>query len=420
MSTTRLLAATALLAFSSSCTVESRPVEVATTAAPLSASVRELSELSFESLGITGRDGGYSARFGGVSAWVFGDTFSKKAPTDGSVLSSTWSWTRDRSAADGVIGPFEQSADPRDSTDPSGAATQLIPYDTAGWEIAWNIYHACSNATSGPGCSCAAADAQCGDRFALWPGTVIAYRDNAGQSRALLPYTELYVHPSGSYDYTIRGTSIARWDDPRKPVVRTPSAVFGPDDPQMTAGAIKYMAAGVEYLYLYTCAPIPSTLDAECRLGRAPFLRGSDDTDALGSIQRRADWRFYAGGDPDAASSWSSTATDGVRVLTASTILSLEYNADLGSFVALYMQFGTNDVHLQTAPRPEGPWSGHTTPLFSVGPVQNGKFDYYPLIHSEFDLAADGGARMYVTTSHPDPDDPFRMPLRSFEVTLDR
>jgi hypothetical protein len=388
--------------------------------APLTATVRELPELPFERLGVTGRDAGYSARFGDVSAWVFGDTFSRKPPSDGSVLSSTWSWTSDFSATDGSIEPFEQSPDPRDPTDPNGAAKQLIPYDSAGYELAFNTLHACPAGTSGPQCPCPATDDQCGDRFALWPGPVVTYRDNANATRALVLYMELIVHPAGTLNYTIRGTSIARWDDPRQPVVRTFPTIFGGDDPQMTAGAIRYTAAGIEYLYIYACDPQPNSLDAKCKVARAPFLRGCD-VDVLGSILRREDWRFFTGGDPDTASNWSATATDGLTVMTASTTLSIQPNEYLGALTAVYTQFATNDVYLQTAPRPEGPWSGQTTPLFDVGEIQNGLFDYYALVHSEYDAAADSGKlgeRIFLTTAHPDPTNSFRMPMRLFEVTL--
>jgi hypothetical protein len=405
-----------------SCTSDVSPPAIAPVAAlaPLTATVRELPELPFEALGVTGRDAGYSARFGDVSAWVFGDTFSRKAPPDGSVLSSTWSWTRDWSAADGAIAPFEQSPDPADPADPSGAAKQLIPYDAAGYERAFNMLHACPAGTSGPKCPCPAADDRCGDRFALWPGPVITYRDNANATRGLVLYTELIVHPVDTFSYTIRGTSIARWDDPRQPVVRTFPTIFGAEDPQMTAGAVQFTSAATEYLYVYACEPHAGTLQATCRVGRAPFLRGCG-ADVLASILRRADWKFFTGGDPDAVENWSATAADGVTVMTASTTLSVQSNAYLGALTSVYAQFATNDVYLQTAARPEGPWSGHTAPLFDVGEVQNGRFDYYAIVHSEYDAAAASGKlgeTIYLTTAHPDPNDAFRMPMRLFEVTL--
>jgi hypothetical protein len=402
-----------------SCASEAAPVAPHLVPAPLTATARELSQLPFEALGVTGRDAGYSAKVGRLSVWVFGDTFSTKRTPDNSFLSSTWSWTRDTSAADGTIGPFEQSPDPNAPNDPQGAAKQLIPYDSAGLELAFNAFHQCDQNTSGPGCPCAADDDQCGDRFALWPGPVIAYRDNANVQRALLFYSELYVHP-GDYDYTIRGTSIARWDDPRQPVTRAFPTVFSSSDPTMTAAAIKFTSGGIEYLYAYACTPRPGTLNADCVLGRAPFVR-TRGADALSAILDRAQWKFYAGPDPQAASSWVSDPAQSVRVLDASTTLSIQYNAFLGAYTAIYSQFATNDVYLQTAPRPEGPWSGHTTPLFDVGPVEDGKFDYYAIAHSEFDAAADSGQRgevIYVTTAHPDPDNIFRMPMRLFELTL--
>ena len=277
---------------------------------PLTASVRELSELPFEPLHVSGRDAGYSARVGNVSAWVFGDTFSTTTPPDGSSLSSTWSWTQDLSAEDGAIGPFMQPPDTTDPADPSGAPAQFLPYDPAGYEIAFNLLHACRPGYEalGPECPCDAADDRCGDRFALWPGPVITYRDAAGGERALVLYTELFVHAGSAYDYTIRGTSIARWDDPRQPAVRSAVPVFGPDDAHPTAGAVRFTVGGTEYLYAYACQPKPDDLVANCSVARAPFLRAPNDP--LGSILNRADWRFYTGGDLDSDSSWNVSAAN--------------------------------------------------------------------------------------------------------------
>jgi hypothetical protein len=249
----------------------------------------------------------------------------------------------------------------------------VLPYDPAGYERAYNAYHACEPGTEhqGEACPCAAADDECGDRFALWPGPVIAYEDNAGIERGLLLYTELYVHP-GDFRYTIRGTSIARWDDPRRPARRTAIALFGPDDPSMFAGA----------------------------------------------IMDRASWLFYIGGDPNAATSWDASPARAVRVLEASTTISLQRNKYLGALTTMYSQFLTHDIFLQTAARPEGPWSGHpSAPLFNVGPIERLP-DYYGLAHAEYD--ASFGRRIYVSTSHPDRDDIYRMPTRLFEVTLRR
>lgn len=377
------------------------PVVAAATAA-LSATKDELAPLDWSPFQITGRDAGYSARFGKVSAWVFGDTFNGIPTADGSILSNTWSWTTDTSANDG-IGPFKQA------TDASGAPQPLLPYDPAGYENAYNALHRCPDED----CKCAAGT-ECGDRFALWPGPVVAYTDNARAERALVLYTELFVG-KGDYNYRVRGTSIARWNDPRKHADRTGTAIFGPDDPNMNAGAIKYTAAGVEYLYVYSCVP-NSELRADCRVGRAPFLRGSG-VDALGAILDRSRWRFFAGGDPDSDSSWDASPSAAVVVLTAATTLSVQANAYLGSLTVSYAQFLTNDVYLQTAPRPEGPWSGPpSAPLINVqlGDVA----DYYPILHPEFD--ARRGQRVYLTTAHPGPPKQLIMPMRLFAVTLQR
>ncbi len=195
---------------------------------------------------------------------------------------------------------------------------------------------------------------------------------------------------------------------------------FGASDPAMTAAAIKFTVRGIEYLYVYACSPRPGTLNADCRVGRAPFVR-KRGSDALSAILDRAQWRFFAGPDPNSAASWANDPAASVRVLDASTTLSIQPNTYLGALSAVYSQFATNDIYLQTAPRPEGPWSGHTSPLFDVGPIENGRFDYYALAHPEYDAAAASGKRgeiIYLTTAHPEPANIFRMPLRLFEVTL--
>ena len=395
-----------LAACASDATQPERSPSVAAAAEALSANVHELPMLTWDELSITGRDAGYSARIGSTSAWVFGDTFNQVPAADGSFLSNTWSWTQDVRADDG-IGPFQQA------TDANGAPLQLLPYDPAGWEIAYNDLHECTD--DAVPCTCQANDDECGDRFALWPGPVVTYTDNDEVERALVLYTELYVGRA-DYDYRVRGTSIARWDDLRGQATRTPTAVFGPEHPAMTAGALRYTARGVEYLYVYTCAP-GAVLTADCRVGRAPFARGEDE-DALDAILDRASWRFYVGGDPDSASSWSTDPDDAVVVMTANTTLSVQPNAYLEQLTAVYAQFLTNDVYLQTAPRPEGPWSGHASePLFDVGPIER-QADYYAIVHPEFDVAS--GKQVYITTSHPDGTNLFRMPTRLFEVTLNK
>jgi hypothetical protein len=380
-----------------------------------------LSDLDFAALHVSGRDAGYSAHFANVSAWVFGDTFTSKPPADGSTLSSTWSWTGDTQAADG-IGPFQQPPDPNDPSDPGGAPAQLIPYDAAGYENAFNVYHACSD-TASP-CACPAADDQCGDRFALWPGPVVPYKDTAGAERAVLAYMELIVH-RGELQYTPRGSSFARWDDPTKPSVRTEPPVFDASDVKPTAAALKYTAwdgtKWREFLYAYACTT--ATFPASCSLARAPFEKTGD---ALASIVNRSAWRFYQGGNPNAASSWTASASSAASVLSASTTFSVQWNAYLQKYTAIYSLYGANDVYIQTATRPEGPWSGHSgQPLFSSGePPSEARFaDYYALAHPEFDAVGAAGVRgqkIYVSLAHPDPTNLFSMPMRLFEVTLQK
>ena len=217
---------------------------------PIAAGATQLSSLPAPANGarIVGRDAGYSARFQGKSAWIYGDTFTGPAPRDGMILTNTWSWTADTDASDG-IGPFAQSVDA------DGVPVQVVPYDAQGYEYAFNAFHKCTQDDHAGTClACGAKDSQCGSRVALWPGPVVAYSDASGVERALILYEKLIIPFDGKQPRRV-GTSVARWDDPTQPALRAAGELFPATDPGLTAGAVSAVdpADGKRYLYAYGC-----------------------------------------------------------------------------------------------------------------------------------------------------------------------
>ena len=60
---------------------------------------------------ILGRDGGYSAVFQGYSVWLYGDTFlAIPNAEDFTLISDSWSYTKDLNAQDGITG-FQERLD---------------------------------------------------------------------------------------------------------------------------------------------------------------------------------------------------------------------------------------------------------------------------------------------------------------------
>jgi hypothetical protein len=144
------------------------PLEQGGPAAVVSA-VRDLGALRF--LGVVrGRDIGFSARFRDKSVWVFGDTPLDYPGTDGSSWrSSTWCWTRDFDAHDGLSDLNE----PLDSNDVPG---EFLPF--TGKEQEYNAVH---NRDTLP------ADER--SRWGLWPGPLVV---DPATGKAFVFYSKVF------------------------------------------------------------------------------------------------------------------------------------------------------------------------------------------------------------------------------------
>ena len=321
---------------------------------------RELGPLPFAKA-IRGRDGGYSARLGGRSVFVFGDTTLEVEADDGyRWRTSTRAWTADADASDGLTG-FEEPMDSK------SAPPEFLPLTPA--EKLFNDTHFGPKAQ--PGCI-----PDCGARFALWPGAVVALPEGG----ALVFYTKLTARP-GDFNFSGLGNSLASWKKPEEPPVRPevrpgesePTLLFPRGEPALGTAAL---LEGDE-LFAFACDC--SGLSCPCSLARAKVK------DAL----TRSAWRFLEDGR------WTSDAGDADALFDGGAMMSVHRSALTGGFLALYSKPASAEVVLRTAPSLEGPWSEELH-LFDAMPPDDPKaFPYAALAHPE--LVRDGGHKEYVT-----------------------
>jgi hypothetical protein len=309
--------------------------------------------------GTRGRDGGYSAVFEGEVVWVFGDTILDNEDED--LVSSSWSWTADLDASDGITG-FQELRDAQ------GYPVELLPFTAE--ESAFNAVHRETRCEAPP----------CQTRWALWPGAVVP---DPERGRALLFYVRIFGEP-GPYAFRPMGHSAAVWyhfdEQPVRPDVmpdsQEPTLLFGPNEPSFGGGAL---AVG-NMLYAYACDL--KELRKPCRLGRVP----------LEAALERSAWRFY-----NAKSEWAASTEEANPVFDGNTILSV-FHADFADrFIALYSRPLDSLVVLRTAPHPEGPWSDEIPVFDALRPDTEPGWVYDALAHPEY--ADDNGRIQYVTYS---------------------
>lgn len=350
-----------LVAMASACGVaHAAPAPAPTIPAPR---VREIGLIP-DPPGTSGRDVGFSARFGGHSVWIFGDTFFPHPAADGyRWRSSTWSWTDDTDASDG-LGPWSHALGA------DGAPLQLLPHTPR--ERAFNDAH------NGDPCP---AREHCGARHTPWPGAFVV---DYARGRALVFYWNEETEPTGPWAFKATGTSIAIWPSPGAAAIRPapgdrdaePAALFGADEPPWGAAAL----VEEDTLYAYACPGGKPT--CPCRVARV----------ALDRVFDRTAWRFWsgAGWDPD----WRRAKP----VLDGAPLMSVHFNPYLRRFVALHMVPLTSRMAIATAPRPEGPWSAEVR--FGEGlPARNGSWDYALIAHPE--LEREGGRIEFASYFRP-------------------
>jgi hypothetical protein len=315
------------------------------------AGAHELGALAWDPR-ISSRDGGYSARVGDRSVWVFGDTVADKAPDAlPGFLNNTACTTRDLDARDGLV-PLDEHLDER------GYAHEFLPLTAD--ELAHELAH------NGPDCgdSC--------EGVALWPGPLIP---DPERGRVLVFYAKLFQRP-GPLDVTVVGTSLAVWDDtlPAQAVRPTvapdspePTLLFTGGDPELAAAAL----VDGEHILAYTCDG--DGFDKPCRLARAP----------LADPLKRQSWQFLARGGE-----WSDDPDRAVKLFDGAPMMTVHHKPQFDLFVATYAEPAGADIVIRTAPRPEGPWSDAATVHRALRPIAELNV-YGALLHPEF-ASADG------------------------------
>jgi Domain of unknown function (DUF4185) len=328
---------------------------------------------------ILGRDGGHSALFQGYSVWLYGDTFlAKPSYEDRTLLSDTWSFTKDLHAKDGITGFQER-------LDSAGAPTMILPETPA--EQAFNQAHNGTNCQTPP----------CGDRWALWPSAIVV---NRADNTALIFYMVVSARP-GNFNFQGIGTSVAIWQNiqqqPQRPTLNPPIV---PDHPDLLFtqnepgfGSAAFISNGM--LYAYGC-----DYKSGCKLGRV----------SPANAQVRSAWGFYAGGGH-----WSTQIGDAVTVFNNANILSVSWNAFLECYVALYSPPFSQNVVIRSSAKPEGQWSRETPAFVAVRPAPGNNNVYDALAHAEYD--ANGGKTIYVSYSRAT-QAPFSSEVRLVAVTL--
>lgn len=322
--------------------------------------------VSVEDLGVVnqdsrlrGRDGGYSGMVGDRQVWVFGDSVISEPNSQGKTwLGSSFSFN-----------PYFES-DPRSpslplSNDLAGLPIELIDYTTA--EEQYNQAH------QGDACT-----AQCGSRWALWPGPVVA---DSARDRSILFYGKIHSSP-GELNFYGVGHSIAFWQHGANKPTRIiqsivpdhPTLLFGDKEPQFGHGAF----AHGETLFVYACERVETV--KPCRLARAP----------LADVANKESWEYFG-----YENKWVDGYSSLQPLFHGNDIISVSYNAYLDRFTAVYSEPLSRNIQIRTAPRPEGPWS-RPVKITTALPSQNTNgWVYDGLAHAE--MSEEDGRFVYIT-----------------------
>ncbi|KAH7106929.1 hypothetical protein BKA62DRAFT_222224 [Auriculariales sp. MPI-PUGE-AT-0066] len=226
------------------------------------------------------------------------------------------------------------------------------------------------------------SDPFCGSQFAHWPGPVLA---DPERGRIIIAYGKLCRGSEGSrcLSTELAGEMIG-WGfffvvpelglgDRLKPSTGGAMDVTGSLDPALFGGAQDFFFSGGAlahngFAYLY---------------GSANILEGSKVARVpLASFEDKSQWVYWDGG------AWQSDVNAGKGIMgpgaAGNTVF---FSEPLNGFYNVYCPFGTNEVFMQSAPAPEGPWSDPVS-LFSSTPVNNAT-NYACYAHPEF-ASADG------------------------------
>ncbi|NUM36937.1 MAG: DUF4185 domain-containing protein [Candidatus Brocadiae bacterium] len=311
------------------------------------AAVREIGPLSFKPI-IRGRDGGYSTQFQDRSVWAFGDTVLDSPGEDGSQWrSSTWCWTRDLDAKDGIVG-FDEPVDAK------GASYEFLPFTAE--ELKYNKANAGVEIPE-----------EKRSRYALWPGPIVV---DPATGKGYVFYVKIFAK-CGDFNFYSTGHSVALWESPDKPLVR-PKVRQDGQDPTLLflkeEGAIGQAAVvSGEWVYVYGCDT--KELSWPCIVARVSFA----------NLLNRNEWQFFAGNGK-----WSKDLKDAISIMDASPMLTVHWNEYLGKYLALYSTPLKNTISIRTSDHPEGPWSQSQVIHQCLPPTNPKQWSYSGLAHPEF------------------------------------
>ncbi len=251
---------------------------------------------------VVGRDGTTSGLIGGELVWTFGDTFlTKPNAQDGtSVRSSTAGWSTPAS-------PLALT----EPLDDAGLPMEFIPYTPA--EVAQN-------------------QADAGNGFALWPGSVIPTSATEG--------VVLFNHVvrSGGSGFAVDAVGTAHVTKDSTQATRDPSFLFQPPDPLFGVGGA---TVDGDTVYLFDCEQALG-FDYHCKIAKAP----------VAGATTRAAYTFWSG------AGWVADVTQAAWFIDrASYGISIQRNPWLGKWLAVYSKPLSDDVALRTADAITGPWT---------------------------------------------------------------
>jgi hypothetical protein len=344
-------------------------------------SVREIGRIG--TLETRGMRGGFSGFLGGRSVWVFeAALLMREDRLGGDFRSNGWAWTDDLNASDGIS--------LREPPYVPDGRRQLLPLTQE--EKAFNDVY-----LEDTGKSTVFGTFEPIEQWVLFPGAVVADPD---RERALVVYKKVLAVP-GRHRRDYVGHSLAIWEHPDSAAVRPilrpgtqhPTMLFQGDEPDFGAAAV--VVDGFLYLYAF----VPEGWDSYCLVARAPLAEALD----------RNAWRFFAGDD-----NWTVDWKSAKRVSGGARIFSVQWNDYLGKYLAVFTTHPFNGgIAIETADRPEGPWSNRRDIYKGLTPYGDGR-NFGAIAHPEF--ARENGRKQYITYGHPSGflhDD-----IRLFEITF--
>jgi len=126
------------------------------------------------------------------------------------------------------------------------------------------------------------------------------------------------------------------------------------------------------------------------------------------ALDRNA-WHFYAGDD-----NWTADWPSATRVMGGAPTLTVHWNDYLGKYLAVSTGGFGNNVVIQTADRPEGPWSSERMIYGGWLPTGGRAKTRIVVAHPEF--AREDGRIQYITFYRPT--EWFNGEVRLLEITL--